>query len=216
MQRTNEKKKEHLLQKRSRYYQGSIDLDVISKGESYDKLRKSMVIFICSFDPFGRGRHRYTFENVCWEEPDLRLEDDTMKVFFNTRGKRNDVSVEVEEFLRYVENSTDQMAEACKSELVKLVHKRVKEVKASKELEVEYMTLMQREREIGEREREKGRKEGREEGQKEGREIGKNEGAHMLQLRYMGKSYEEIAELMKADAKEVSNFLKKHESFESV
>lgn len=205
MQRTQEKKKERLLEKRSRYYQGSIDLDIISKGESCEKLKKSMVIFICSFDPFGRGRHRYTFENICKEEPDLRLEDDTMKVFFNTRGTKKDVSDEVEEFLQYVENSTDEKAESCQSELVKLVHKRVKEVKESKELEVEYMTLMQREREIGEKEREKGRKEGRKEGQARG--------ARMLQLRYMGKSYEEIAELMKANVQEVSSFLKEYETF---
>lgn len=120
----------------------------------------------------------------------------------------NDVSVEVEEFLRYVENSTDQMAKSCQSELVKLVHKRVKEVKENKGLEVEYMTLMQRDRENLER--------GQEIGRKEGREIGKNEGARMLQLRYMGKSYEEIAELMKANVQEVTSFLKKYETFEAV
>ena len=39
------------LAKRSRYYQGNIDLDMIQRGEDYDKLHKSFVIFICTFDP---------------------------------------------------------------------------------------------------------------------------------------------------------------------
>lgn len=38
------------LPKRSRYYQGIIDLNMIEKGESYDILKESYVIFICTFD----------------------------------------------------------------------------------------------------------------------------------------------------------------------
>ncbi len=49
------------LAKRSRYYQGSIDLDMISKGRDYNELQKSFVIFICIFDPFNKGRYFYIF-----------------------------------------------------------------------------------------------------------------------------------------------------------
>ena len=52
------------LPKRLRYYQGNIDLDLISKGEDYRKLSKSYIIFICTFDLFKAGRHKYTFENA--------------------------------------------------------------------------------------------------------------------------------------------------------
>ena len=38
------------LPKRSRYYQGIIDLNMIEKDESYDILKESYVIFICTFD----------------------------------------------------------------------------------------------------------------------------------------------------------------------
>ena len=38
------------LPKRSRYYQGIIDLNMIEKGESYDILKESYVIFICTFE----------------------------------------------------------------------------------------------------------------------------------------------------------------------
>lgn len=47
------------LPKRSRYYQSMIDLQLIDKGESYKKLNKSYVIFICLRDIFHKGRHIY-------------------------------------------------------------------------------------------------------------------------------------------------------------
>lgn len=43
------------LPKRLRYYQGNIDLDLISKVEYYRKLSKSYIIFICTFDLFKAG-----------------------------------------------------------------------------------------------------------------------------------------------------------------
>lgn len=56
-------------------YQGLIDLNLIEKGATYDKLNKSYVIFICTFDPFGMGKYQYTFQNLCRENTELALED---------------------------------------------------------------------------------------------------------------------------------------------
>lgn len=130
-----------------RYYAESIDLDLISSGESYTKLRKTYVIFICTFDPFSDGRHIYTFENTCKESPSLLLGDETTKIFLNTKGRLEDVNTEMKEFLTYVENPTDSFASLTSSPLIKEIHKRVIEVKQNKETEVEYMTLFQRDRE---------------------------------------------------------------------
>ena len=47
------------LPKRSRYYQGMIDLNILAKGEDYNQLKKSLVIFICTFDPFGYDEYIY-------------------------------------------------------------------------------------------------------------------------------------------------------------
>ena len=71
IQTTDEKN----LPKRSRFYQGMIDLNILNKGESYNKLKKSYVIFICNYDPFRKGRCFYRFENVCVDDPSLKLED---------------------------------------------------------------------------------------------------------------------------------------------
>ncbi len=157
------------LAKRSRYYQGNIDLDLISKGEDYKKLKKSFVIFICTFDPFGRGRHIYTFSNRCIQDTSILLEDETYKVFLNTMGMINDVDEEMLEFLGYVQNSTDEYVQHVKSTLVKELHQKVISIKQDQRMEVEYMTLLERDREKFEEGREEGREEGIKEGIKEGK-----------------------------------------------
>ncbi|WP_374940970.1 Rpn family recombination-promoting nuclease/putative transposase [Clostridium mucosae] len=56
-----QRRKHRNLPKRLRYYQGNIDLDLISKGDDYRKLARRYIIFICTFDLFKAGRHKYTF-----------------------------------------------------------------------------------------------------------------------------------------------------------
>ena len=135
------------LPKRLRYYQGSIDLDLISKGEDYRKLAKSYIIFICTFDLFNKGRHKYTFQSVCLEDNNVILNDEAKKIILNTKGMMNDLSEELLEFLAYVEDSTDNTAKLAKGNLVKNVHMRVQDVKNDISMEVEFMTLLERDRE---------------------------------------------------------------------
>lgn len=149
------------LPKRARYYQGNLDLDQISAGEPYSALKRTYVIFICTFDPFYEGRYRYTFENTCRENPSLALGDGTVKLFLNTRGDLEAAEEGVRDFLIYVEHTTNSFAAQARSPLIRLIHKKVLEVKASEEMEVEFMTLAQRDRENIEIGREEGREEGR-------------------------------------------------------
>ena len=51
------------------------------------------------------------------------------------------------EFLNYVEHSDEKTAENAKGALVKNVHKRVTKVKNDASVEVEFMTLLERDRE---------------------------------------------------------------------
>ncbi len=187
------KKKE--LPKRARYYQGNIDLDLISKGEPYTTLRKTYVIFICTFDPFQDGRHIYTFENICLENPSLRLGDETIKLFLNTKGTLDDVNSDMQEFLTYIENTTDAFAAEAKNPLIKDIQRKVIQVKQSKEMEVEYMTLFQRDREN----REEGREEGLAEGLRQGREEGIEESLQILKLHLKGMSEPMIASALNLD-----------------
>ena len=121
------------LAKRSRYYQGNIDINMITKGSKYFELHKSFIIFICTtFDPFNEGRHLYTFENLCNQNPSLRLGDETSKVFLTTRGTLDDVDQEMLEFLAYIKNSTDKVASESKSQLVHKINEKVKSIKEDK------------------------------------------------------------------------------------
>ncbi|MCE5219853.1 MAG: Rpn family recombination-promoting nuclease/putative transposase [Clostridium sp.] len=135
------------LGKRMRYYQGNIDIDFIEKGQDYKELPKSYVIFICTFDYFKCGRHKYTFENVCLEENNIRLKDDTQKIILNTKGYIDDLEEELLEFLRYVEDSSEKTVKSTKGKLVKHIHEKVINVKKDKNVEVEFMTLLERDRE---------------------------------------------------------------------
>ena len=164
------------LPKRSRYYQGNMDLDLIQKGESYLGLKKSFVIFICTFDPIGVGRHLYTFQNTCQEDLSLTLNDERAIIYLNTRGKLDDVDESLKELLRYIENTTECNAEESKSSLIKMLNNKVSQVKQDKRLEVEYMTLL----EIKERELQKGIKIGIEQGIEQGKEEEKVEIAQNL------------------------------------
>ena len=74
------------LGKRTRYYQSLIDVNVLKKGQPYNELKKSIIIFICKYDPFGKNLLRYTFSNLCKENPSISLNDDSSKLFINTKG----------------------------------------------------------------------------------------------------------------------------------
>ena len=78
MQTTNTKE----LAERSRYYQGIIDVDCLNSGQHYKELKDCYVIFICIDDIFGKGRAKYSFENLCTEDTSIKLNDRAHKYFF--------------------------------------------------------------------------------------------------------------------------------------
>ena len=135
------------LAKRTRYYQGNIYLDLISSGKPYNDLRKTYIIFICTFDFFNDGRHIYTFENIFRENQKISLGDETTKIFLNTAGTRDDISSDMRDFLTYIENTSEEFAFKSQNRLLTDIQKKVDAIKSSKETEVEYMTLLERDRE---------------------------------------------------------------------
>ncbi|SHH71775.1 hypothetical protein SAMN02745196_01179 [Clostridium collagenovorans DSM 3089] len=70
-----------------------------------------------------------------------------MKNIFNTTGVIKDLSDELIEFLKYVANSDDKTSEEATGTLVKNINKRVIEVKSNPSVEVEFMTLLDRDKE---------------------------------------------------------------------
>lgn len=109
MQQLGNKSIESLqLPRRSRFYQGSIDMDLLSKGSSYKVLKDCNIIFICTFDPFGKGLYRYSFEEICLEKENLKLDNGTRKIFYNTSAPTETVPVELRELFEYINTGIPQ------------------------------------------------------------------------------------------------------------
>ena len=97
--------------------------------------------FICWSDVFGRGRHIYTFKNVCQEDQEVFLGDGTEKIFLNANGQKDDVSPELKAFLDYVAGrKSDDL-------FVKKLDQAVEQAKTNREWRREYMTLLMRDQE---------------------------------------------------------------------
>ena len=154
------------LAKRTRFYQSMIDLQMIDRGESYKQLKPSYIIFICPFDMFDKGRHLYTFQNICKEDHKILLKDEATKIFLNAHGYMDDVSKELKAFLDYVAGKSTEDTFVKKLELA------VKEAKRNREWRYEYMTLLMRDQENIEQ----GIKQGMEQGLKQGMEQGIKQG----------------------------------------
>ena len=150
------------LPKRSRYYQSLIDLQLIDKGQTYRKLNRSFVIFICLEDIFGYGRHIYTFENLCKEDPGISLGDETTKIFLSADSTMDDVSKELKAFLDYVGGNVTDDA------FVQELEEAVRKAKRNREWRHEYMTLLMRDQINVEKGIEQGFKQGMEKGMEKG------------------------------------------------
>ena len=123
------------LPKRTRYYQGMIDLNILNKGENYKNLKRSFIIFVCTFDLFGEGRHIYTFENRCIQNPELELGDDTIKIILNTKGTMDDVTPEMKNLLDYIDGK------APGDEYTSELDEAVQSARRNEKWRLDYMTL---------------------------------------------------------------------------
>ena len=157
------------LPKRMRYYQGMIDLNILEKGDDYNHLKKSYVIFVCTFDPFGLGRHIYTFENRCSEDIALTLNDGTVKIILNTKGTLDDVSPEMKRLLDYVDGK------GVSDTFTRDLEEAVQSARQNEKWRLDYMTLQQEYRERFQEGKVEGIKEGKIEGLREGKIVGKIE-----------------------------------------
>jgi predicted transposase/invertase (TIGR01784 family) len=148
------------IAKRSRYSQGMIDLNLIKRGAHYSDLNRSYVIYICRFNLFEEiGRHKYSFLNLCQEDPRIELGDETEKIFLCAKGTVNDVSEKLQAFLNYI--ASGMPSDGFTNELENEVQKARDHI----QWRTEYMTFLEQ----LERERNEGREEGRKEGLEEGR-----------------------------------------------
>ena len=129
--------------KRPRAYQtvltyDGLSLDTLKQSGNYKDLPDCYVVFICTFDPFKKGRHIYSFQNYCTEDKEIALGDGAYIVYLNTRGKLYDVSPELKRFLDFV--GKNKVSE--EDSFIKTLDQKVKEAKENTEWRREFMTLL--------------------------------------------------------------------------
>ncbi|MDO4287849.1 MAG: Rpn family recombination-promoting nuclease/putative transposase [Eubacterium sp.] len=177
------------LPERSRYYQAQMDRDCLERGEDYDALRECYVIFICTFDPFGKGECVYHFEYLCLEAPELELGDGGHRIFINTQGVRGEITQDLKALLAYFENRPTEK----RTVLVDKIDAAVEAVNRDTEWRDRMFTLEMQLKEYEKFFSEQGFQKGR----REGIDTGENKSKHEIAERMLkkGMPFEEIAEL---------------------
>ena len=152
-------------------------------------MNDSYIIFICLSDLFGKGRYRYSFENICKEDTEVMLNDGAKKIFLNADGKKGDISEELKAFLDYVAGRPSEDA------FVKKLESAVEKAKKNRKWRREYMTLLMRDRE----------------NQKIGKEIGKIFGAISVQrpTPFRGRNYNETTGEVRLNRRTGKNIFKR-------
>ncbi len=154
------------LPQRGRFYHSMLDQECLKSGQGYEALKRVVVIFMMPYDPFGHDRMVYTVKNHCVELPDMPYDDGAKTLFLYTKGRDGNPSKELQELLRYMEETTK--ANAC-NQMLRDIHKMVTKIKQDSGVTLEYMKIFEREKMLYEDGKEDGIKEGREDGIKEGR-----------------------------------------------
>ncbi len=131
MQTDNDSK----IDKRARYYHANMDLDFLEEGQSYENLKPSYVIFICTFDRFKRDEPVYFFRS--WDvEKGLPLDDLSYTIVLNTKCSPEKVPEALKPFYEYLNDPKKNEA----SELTRMIDERVRKFN-SDEWRKKYMTF---------------------------------------------------------------------------
>ena len=131
MQVSNERN----IPKRMRFYQAAIDISFLDKGNSYNSLNDSFIIFICTFDAIGKNRPVYTFENLCIEDKNTSLQDGTRKVIINAEAFKDTEDKELKEFLEYLKTGK------ANNEFTREIETMIQAVKQNEQARQEYRLM---------------------------------------------------------------------------
>ena len=159
---------EYNIAKRMRYYQAVLDVAFLDKGYSYKALNESFIIFICLFDPIGRNRAVYTFENICIEDKRILLQDGTKKIILNANSFRSADNKDLQGFLQYVK--TGKVTTAYTGRIEQMIQT----VKRNEQLRKEYHVLPAVLMDAFE--------DGKAEGEAQGKSLGLAEGSRQTKL----------------------------------
>ena len=171
---------------------------------TYNELRKSYVIFICTFDPFGKGLPVYHFTYRCKENNALEMQDLTENIFLNARAADKTDDKELSAFLSYVNGNKPE------SEFTRTVDRETARVKDDEIWRARVMTWEMDQKIMQKRYYQQGEKSGEMKGKKIGEKIGEKIGARTKALEIAktllkdGMPVEKIARITNLPVEEVA------------
>ena len=181
--------KNYVLPKRTRYYQALMDIDLLQKGQDYDLLPPTYIIFICVFDFFAKGNYVYTFKKHCLEDLNLELSDEATTMILNTKGTHGNISKDIKSFYDYVNNHI------INSDFTRQIDDEISYLKLDSKVRREFMLLEARLLDE--------RREGKAEGKAEG--IAEEKLATAKRLLSMGLSVQDVAKGTSLSVEQVEN-----------
>ena len=133
-------RKKKSLGKRSRYYHSQMVMEYLERGEEYETIPDTFVIFVCDFDPFGQGLYCYIFRNECQEDRKVKLKDGSSTIFLNTQG-RNETEVPegLVRFLKFVTADLEESEDDFQDELVRQFQETIRRIKTDRQMGERYM-----------------------------------------------------------------------------
>lgn len=156
---------------RLRYYQGSLDVAALDKGQDYDELPQTIIIFLCNGDILGRGLPICTIQKYCAEDG-IIVDDGTKHIVLNYSLYDLIEDEELKALCRYCK--TNEIS----SELTKEMDMEVNAIKQNEKARQEYSFLFNRYPDHIFKEIKKAKKEGEKKGIAQGITQGRAEGAY--------------------------------------
>ena len=185
------------LPKRMRYYQSMVDMDSLMKGQDYSELKESFIIFICNFDPFHQDLPCYTFKNLCIQDKNLELCDETTKIIFNSTAYDKEKNVDIRKFLKYIRTKVPT------SNLTDKINNMVEEQKENDKFRTEYLSMNLHDRDITRKAFAEGEALGIEKGISQGAEQKAIETAKKMILQSVG-TLEQISSITGLSVEEIN------------
>ena len=186
------------LPKRTRFYQAKNDIHMLRKGEKhFSKLKKSYIIFICTFHPFEDSDTNeciYTFENICLTNNKvIKLKDDAYRVFVNSECDLD--KIKNNNLKAFIELIKDGFHTNTESPLTNKILNEIDRVKRNEGWRTDYMTQKERDLDMIHRGQQEGRQE--EKIQMVGKLLDKNMDISFIS-EVTGLSNKEIEELQRS------------------
>lgn len=124
------------MPKRNRYYHSVIDTAYIKEGVSYKDIPSTIVIFICTYDPFGLNLPQYTFTLQCREQDIPDYDDGATTIYFNTTADLSSLPQSTRSMLEYIQTGRTE------DEATTIINDAIIEARLKEEWRNEYMLTL--------------------------------------------------------------------------